>query len=272
MMENTVKKTLNRGGVAIGTSLFEFNTTGVARIAANAGADFLFYDTEHTGWSVEGLRAQMAIARGAGIVPFARVPATQYHLIARVLDVGAMGIMIPMVESDEQARLLVRAAKYPPDGGRGAAFGVAHDDYEPGEVAVKMKTANENVLLICLIETVAGVDNVGAIAAVDGIDVLWIGHFDLTNSMGIPAQFTHPRYLQAVDAVLEACARHGKAAGFMAADVEAGRRVLAQGFRCVSYSGDIWLYSQALKSGVGALKEAAASGQRTRGAPWEHAR
>lgn len=262
MRENRVRKTLNAGGVAIGTSLFEFNTTGVARIAANAGADFLFYDTEHTGWSVEGLRAQMAIARGADIVPFARVPATQYHMIAGMLDVGAMGIMIPMVESEEQARLLVRSAKYPPEGGRGAAFGVAHDDYEGGDVAQKMKAANENVLLICLIETVTGIEHADKIAAVDGIDVLWIGHFDLTNSMGIPAQFTNPRFLKAVDVVLEACARHGKAAGFMAGDVETGTKRLTQGFRCISYSGDIWLYAQALASGIGALREAAGSGRR----------
>jgi 2-dehydro-3-deoxyglucarate aldolase/4-hydroxy-2-oxoheptanedioate aldolase len=263
MKANTVRKTLNTGGVAIGTSLFEFNTTGVARIAANAGADFLFYDTEHTGWSVESLRMQMALARGAGIVPFARVPATQYHMIAGVLDVGAMGIMIPMVESQEQARLLVRSAKYPPEGGRGAAFGVAHDDYEGGDVAAKMKAANENVLLICLIETVAGIENLDKIAAVDGIDVLWIGHFDLTNSMGIPGQFTNPKFLRAVDTLLEACDRHGKAPGFMAGDVETGKKLLAQGFRCISYSGDIWLYSQALKSGVTALKEAAGAKARS---------
>jgi 2-dehydro-3-deoxyglucarate aldolase/4-hydroxy-2-oxoheptanedioate aldolase len=257
MMENRVKKTLNAGGVAIGTMFFEFDTTGTARIAANAGAEFALFDTEHTGWSVDKLRMLMATARGAGIVPLVRVPAIQYHLIARVLDVGAMGIMVPMVESAEQARLLARSAKYPPEGGRGAAFGVAHDDYEGGDVAMKMKHANENVMLICLIETVTGIESVDKIAAVDGIDVLWIGHFDLTNSMGIPAQFTNPKYLRAVDAVLEACAKHNKTAAFMAADVEAGAKLLAQGFRCLSYSGDIWLYSAALKAGIGALKEAA---------------
>src|SRR5205807_994798 len=117
-------------GVAIGTMFFEFNTTGVARIAANAGADFALFDTEHTGWDADTIRTLMATARAAALVPMVRVPATQYHLIARPLDLGAMGIMIPMVESEEQARLFVRSAKYPPDGGRGAAFGVAHDDYE----------------------------------------------------------------------------------------------------------------------------------------------
>lgn len=265
MRANQVRRTLGQGGVAIGTMFFEFNTTGIARIAANAGADFALFDTEHTGWDADTIRMLMATARAADIVPMVRVPATQYHLIARPLDLGAMGIMIPMVESEEQARLFVRSAKYPPDGGRGAAFGVAHDDYEGGDVAAKMKSANAEVLLIGLIETVTGIENVEKIAAVDGLDVLWIGHFDLTNSMGMPGQFTHPKFLRAVDSVLEACRRHGKAPGFMAGDVETGQKLLAQGFRCLAYSGDIWLYSQALRQGVTALREAArAAGQKTR--------
>ena len=257
MRANKVKRSLRAGGVSIGTMFFEFNSTGIARIAANAGADFALFDTEHTGWDADTVRTLMATARAADIVPLVRVPATQYHLIARPLDLGAMGLMIPMVESEEQARLFVRSAKYPPDGGRGAAFGVAHDDYEGGDVAAKMKSANAEGLLIGLIETVAGVENVEKIAAVDGLDVLWIGHFDLTNSMSIPGQFTHPKFLRAVDSVLEACRRHGKAPGFMAADVEAGRKLLAQGFRCISYSGDIWLYSQVLRDGIAALRGAA---------------
>src|SRR5207244_12962932 len=151
--------------------------------------------------------------------------------LARPLDLGAMGIMIPMVESEEQARLFVRSAKYPPDGGRGAAFGVAHDDYEGGDVAAKMTSANAEVLLIGLIETATGIENVEKIAAVDGLDVLWIGHFDLTNSMGIPGQFTHPKFLRAVDSVLEASRRPRKAPGLIAADAETGRRPLAPGVR-----------------------------------------
>jgi 2-keto-3-deoxy-L-rhamnonate aldolase RhmA len=257
MRANKVKRALRQGGVAIGTMFFEFNTTGIARIAANAGADFALFDTEHTGWDADTIRMLMATARAADLVPLVRVPATQYHLIARPLDLGAMGIMIPMVESAEQARLLVRSAKYPPDGGRGAAFGVAHDDYEGGDVAAKMTAANAEVLLIGLVETATGIDNVEQIAAVDGLDILWIGHFDLTNSLGIPGQFGHPTFLRAVDAVLDACRRHGKAAAFMAADVETGQKLLAQGFRCLAYSGDIWLYSQALRQGVAALRETA---------------
>jgi 2-keto-3-deoxy-L-rhamnonate aldolase RhmA len=134
----------------------------------------------------------MASSRAADLIPMVRIPATEYHLIARPLDVGAMGLMVPMVESAEQAWAIVDSAKYPPLGRRGAAFGMAHDDYSGGDISEKMASANDEVLLIAQIETARGVENLDAIAAVDGIDVLWIGHFDLTNSLGIPGQFSHP--------------------------------------------------------------------------------
>ncbi|OGG56308.1 MAG: aldolase, partial [Candidatus Handelsmanbacteria bacterium RIFCSPLOWO2_12_FULL_64_10] len=210
------------------------------------------FDMEHTGWSVETIRALMATSQG--LVPMARVPATEYHFLARVLDVGAMGLMVPMVQTAEQARLIVQSTKYPPAGRRGAAFGVAHDDYLDGDVVAKMRSANEETLLIAQIETAQGVENADEIAAVDGIDCLWIGHFDLTNSLGIPAQFTHPDYRRAVDRVLDACRRHGKAPGFMVASPEEGRAALAQGFRCIAYWGDLWLYRQALSEGIRALR------------------
>jgi 2-keto-3-deoxy-L-rhamnonate aldolase RhmA len=253
---NRVKRKLIDGGVSVGTFLFEFNTTGVARIAAEAGAEFAIFDMEHTGWSVETVRMLVATSRSTAMVPMVRVPATEYHFIARVLDMGAMGVMVPMVESEEQARRIVQSAKYPPTGRRGAAFGVAHDDYTGGDIVAKMRTADRELLLIAQIETAQGVENADAIAAIDGIDVLWIGHFDLTNSLGIPGQFTHPTFLKALERVAEACREHDKVLGMMVSDVGEGRARLAQGFRILAYGGDLWLYQQALREGVKALREA----------------
>jgi 2-dehydro-3-deoxyglucarate aldolase/4-hydroxy-2-oxoheptanedioate aldolase len=264
MRKNPVKWTLASGGVALGTMAFEFNTTGLARLAASAGAEFIIFDQEHTGWSVETIRMLVATSGAADLVPMVRVPTTQYHLIACVLDVGARGIMVPMVESVEQARLIVQSAKYPPVGRRGAAFGVAHDDYAGGSVDEKIKSANDELLLIAQIESVAGVECVEALAAVDGIDVLWIGHFDLTNSMGIPAQFGHRRYLDAVTRVVAACRANGKATGIMAGSVQDAQQALDQGFRIVAYSGDLWLYQQALREGLATIR-AHAGGEKLRG-------
>lgn len=127
---------------------------------------------EHTGASLETIKVQCAACRGLGLAPLVRVPATEYHFIARVLDVGAHGVMIPMVETWEQAEFIVACASYPPKGRRGAAFAVSHDDYLPGAPADKMKAAAARTLLIPQIETRKGLENVESIAGVDGIDVV----------------------------------------------------------------------------------------------------
>jgi 2-dehydro-3-deoxyglucarate aldolase/4-hydroxy-2-oxoheptanedioate aldolase len=255
MKPNHVKRKLLAGGRSIGTFVFEFNSTGIARLAAEAGAEFAVFDMEHTGWTIETIRMLVATTPTDRLVPFVRIPATQYDYVARVLDMGAMGIMIPMCENAAQARLLVNSAKYPPVGRRGAAFTVAHDDYTGGDIVAKMQSANEETLLIAQIETAGGLQNVNEIAAVEGIDVLWIGHFDLSNSLGIPGQFDHPTFRDAVQQVLAACQRHHKAAGFLVTDVAGGQKLLDDGFRILAYGCDLWLYQAALRDGVGALQK-----------------
>lgn len=261
MKPNTVKRRLQSGGAAIGTFVFEFNTTGIGRLAAQAGAEFAIFDMEHTGWSVETVRMLLATTRGTEMVPLVRVPATEYHFIARVLDMGAAGVMVPMVESAAQAATIVASAKYPPVGRRGAAFGVAHDDYAGGDVAEKIRSANDETLLIAQIETKAGLQQVEEIAAVPGIDVLWIGQSDLTNSLGIPGQFEHPDFLDAIRRVLAACRRHGKVPAFLVGDEAWGRSLIDQGFRMIAYGGDLWLYQAALGAGVAALRRHADAGR-----------
>ncbi len=254
MRPNLVKRKIAAGQTAFGTMMFEFASTGIARLAAGAGAEFAVFDMEHTGWTLETIRSLMATARATELVPLVRIPAVEYHFAARALDVGAMGIMAPMVESAAQAEKLVASMKYPPVGRRGAAFSVAHDDYAGGDVVAKIQSANDETLVIAQIETAAGLDAVDAIAGVPGIDVLWIGHFDLTNSLGIAAQFDHPKYHDAVARVLAACKQHGKTPAMLAADVATAKQLLAQGFRMLAYGGDLWLYQAALRAGIAELR------------------
>lgn len=256
MRTNQVKQSIQGGQVSLGTFIFEFSTTGIGRIAAAAGAEFVIFDMEHTGWSVETIRLLVASSRSVAAVPIVRVPASQYHFMARVLDMGAMGIMLPMVESVEQAQLIVDSCKYPPTGRRGAAFTIAHDDYTGGDVAAKIREANAQTLLVAQIETAEGLDNVEQIAQVDGIDVLWIGQYDLSSSLGVPGQFDHPDFLSAIQRVVAATHAHKKVAGFMPLSVEEAQLRIHQGFRCIAYGGDLWLYQQALADG---LKEIRAS-------------
>jgi 2-dehydro-3-deoxyglucarate aldolase/4-hydroxy-2-oxoheptanedioate aldolase len=250
MKENKVKRKLAAGEAAVGTMMMEFASTGIARLAAVAGAEFAVYDMEHTGWSMETVRSLMATSSSADLVPIVRPPRGDGHFISRVLDVGAMGIVVPMLASPEHARAVVEAAKYPPAGKRGAAFAVAHDGYVWGDVGEKMRRANEEVLVIGLLETVEGLEKVEEIAAVPGLDVLWIGQFDLTSSMGIPGQFQHPEFLRASRRILEACQRAGKAAGFGSLDVGAVAAARGDGFRFLVYTADLWIYQNALRDGL----------------------
>ena len=260
MRKNLIKERIRSGEAVFGTMIFEFFTPGIAQICKAAGAEFVLFDMEHSGIGLDVIKTQMAACRGIGIVPMVRVPVLQSHFIARCLDMGAMGIMVPMVESAEQAQAIMTAVRYPPHGRRGAAFGVAHDDYEGGSVAEKVAIANERTLVIALIETAEGIRNVDAIAAVEGVDVLWLGHFDLTNFMGIPAQLQHADYLAAVETLTAAGKRHGKALGVMAGDVDWGHAYRAKGFNVIAYGLDLALLQRALSEGLAALKTAPSRG------------
>jgi len=254
MRTNPVKTKIMAGGSSFGAMIFEFFTPGIAQICKAAGAEFILYDMEHTAVSTETLRQQFALCRGLGIVPMVRVPTTEYDFIARMLDVGAMGIMVPMVDTAEQAAFIASCCKYPPVGRRGAAFGVGHDDFLPGSPLDKMKAGDERTLVICQIETAKGAENCEAIAATPGVDVLWVGHFDLTNFMGIPTQFQNPRYLEAIENVVAACAKHGKTPAFMAADQTWMKDYLAKGFRLMAYGVDIGIFQNALAQGIDFMK------------------
>jgi 2-keto-3-deoxy-L-rhamnonate aldolase RhmA len=258
--ENPVKRALARGETVLGTLVFEFATTGIARLAAAAGAEFVILDQEHTGWGLDRVKTVLAAARAADTVPVVRVPAAEYHLVAGALDVGAMGIMVPMVESAEQARRIVSAAKYPPLGRRGVGLLYRHDWVE-GDLPATLQRANAEGLLIAQIETAAGVEQVDEIAAVDGIDLLWLGHFDLSASLGVPGDFASGVYSEAVDALLAAAERHGKPVGLMAGTVEDGLAAIERGFRAIGWNGDLWLYQSALRDGL----ERLAAARRARG-------
>jgi 2-keto-3-deoxy-L-rhamnonate aldolase RhmA len=254
MRSNPLRARLRAGGTAYGTMAFEFFTPGLMAILAGSGADFVLLDTEHSGVGIETIKAQIAASRGLGIVPMVRVPGCHYHLIAPVLDAGAMGIMVPMVETAAQAGQIASWCRYRPEGVRGVAFGMPHDDYGGGDVVQKLREANERTLVIAQIETAAGIANAGEIMAVHGIDVGWLGHFDLTNSMGIPGQFDHPDFLAAVDSLLAACRINGKPAGILADSVESIEAWRARGFRIFAYGTDILLLQQSLRSGLTRLR------------------
>jgi 2-dehydro-3-deoxyglucarate aldolase/4-hydroxy-2-oxoheptanedioate aldolase len=167
-----------------------------------------------------------------------------------------MGVMVPMVGTPDEAAHVVACTRYPPQGRRGAAFGFAHDDYAGGDVVAKIAALHARTMVIAQIETAEGLANVERIAAVPGVDALWIGHFDLTNFMGIPGQFKHPDFLAAVDRVVAACDASGKTAAFLTTDDDWAREYAAKGFRLFAYGVDQAMLQQALGSGLAVLRTA----------------
>ena len=254
MKPNTIKKDVLAGRTVAGAMIFEFFSPGMSAILANAGCRFVLYDMEHAGLGFETLKWLFSTCRGLPIEPMVRVPRGEYTWLARSLDLGARGVMIPMVESRAHAAAIVQACRYPPVGRRGAAFGFAQCDYLGGDVGEKIRAANERTMVIAQIETEHGLANVEEIAAVDGIDVLWVGHFDLSNFMGIPGQFDDPRFDAAMRKVVDACRRHKKAAGFMATDPAWVQRARDMGYTMIAAGTDNALLQQAFAQLVGQIE------------------
>jgi 2-keto-3-deoxy-L-rhamnonate aldolase RhmA len=249
-----LKHRLRLDGSTFGCMVMEFLVPGMPAIIAATGADFALFDMEHTGASLETMKAMVAGCRGIGLAPLVRVPRGEYHFIARALDIGAHGVMVPMVNSAAEAVHIAGCAHYPPAGRRGAAFGVAHDDYRATDPATAMARAAERTMVIAQIETLEGLRDVEAIAATPGIDVVWLGHFDLSNFMGIPGQFQHPDFLAAVHRIIAAARTHGKVPGFMASDEAWAREYWDHGFRMLAFGLDHLLFQSALRSGLETLR------------------
>jgi 2-dehydro-3-deoxyglucarate aldolase/4-hydroxy-2-oxoheptanedioate aldolase len=254
MTDTPVSQAIADRGLAVGCMLFEFDTPRVMRLLASAGADFALFDLEHTAWDAESLRRAYAAGRGTGVYPITRVVRAQYPLVATALDAGSRGIMAPMVESAEEARVLVESAKYPPAGKRG--FGVVMRDELDGGPAAAADRANRDNLVIAQIESAAGIEHAAEIVSVPGIDAVWLGQFDLSLSLGVPGEFSHPRFTEAVDQLLAVCRAAGKPVGQLIASTDDGVAAAAAGFRILAYA-DVWVFESALREGVAALRSTA---------------
>jgi 2-keto-3-deoxy-L-rhamnonate aldolase RhmA len=268
MRSNPVKDRLAAGETLYGTMVFEFLSAGLPQVLQNAGASFVFYDMEHSGFTMAELKTQLALCRGLDIVPLVRPPDTTYQYTARLLDLGAMGMLFQMCETAEQAEEFVRWTRYPPEGRRGAMFGGAHDDYSAASVPSIIEGAHERTMVCVLIESERGVANAEEIMSVPGVDVAHLGHGDLSLSLEVPGDTGHPSMQASIDRILAACEQHGKAAACLAGSVDTGVDWVRRGFRMVSYSYDIGLLTAALAAGIEQIRtgvEEAEQAERTDG-------
>lgn len=260
MGDSQLRRMAGTKTLKVGHFIVEFATPGIGHIMKNAGCDFVLFDTEHSGFHNETIKNAIRYFEAADLPAIVRVPSKEYHHIARALDMGAEGIMVPMVNDAAEAESLVSSMKYTPRGQRGVALGVAHDNYLQGPVMEKLAAANARSTLFAQIETAAGVENAENIAAVDGVDCLWVGHFDLSSSLGIPGQFDHPLFRDAIKRTIEAARKHGKAVGRLVPDTAQGVKLFKEGFDFICYSGDVWVLQAALTTAVSEIRAGAGKG------------
>ena len=245
---------VGRKTLKCGTLVWEFAVPGIGHLLAAGGSEYVFLDTEHSGLGIDTLKSTLQYLEAASIPALVRPPGRSYENIARTLDAGAEGLILPMVGSGDEARRIVQCAKYAPLGERGVALGIAHDRYTSGSVAEKLAAANRRSVIFALVETREGAENADAIAAVDGIDGLWIGHLDLSSSLGIAGQFDHPDYVEAVDRIAKAANDQGKSLGRVVNGADEGAKLYARGFDFVAVGTDTQLYANALRAELTALR------------------
>ncbi|MEM9681895.1 MAG: aldolase/citrate lyase family protein [Pseudomonadota bacterium] len=250
IIENVAKQKLVAGELAIGFGLRSMRTVDAGRVAAACGFDWLFIDMEHGSFDVD-LACQISVAAlDAGVTPIPRGPGHQHFHSSRVLDGGSMGVVVPHVDTVEQATRAVSNCKFPPVGHRSMVGGLAQLGYDGGgSVAEQAQIMNDNTLVVVMLETPEAIENADAIAAVPGIDVLLIGTNDLSAEMGIPGEFGHERVTAAYEATISAARNNGKFAGMGGVyDQELSTRYISMGAQFLLGGSDMSLMMGAAKA------------------------
>ena len=245
MRINKVKEMLKEGKKVVGTFMVS-DSRAVLEILANAGFDFVMIDSEHFMKNPETFEQLIITAESAGITPFVRIQENPY-LIDRILSAGARGVMVPMVNTKEEAQTAVEVAKYAPIGKRGACNPRAATYGANGLQGLVdfYKTENDNIMLILQIETAQAVDNLQEILSVKGIDSIFIGRMDLSHSMGITGQFDHPKLIEKVNQIFKAGKEAGIPVSMVTFDAEDTNKYFEEGYEICAMSGDAFLLSQA---------------------------
>lgn len=250
-MGNPVKMKLAQGQVTVGHWL-SFPSPSVAELMASFGMDWLLIDTEHGPASYETVEDMIRAMRGTQVVPLIRVAGNDPVLIKKALDRGAYGVIVPLVNTAEEAEAAVQACRYPPAGIRGIA-GTRETRYGL-DLRGYFDRWNDDVLVVIQVETRAALDNIDAIASVPGVDVLFIGPNDLSAALGLFQQFDHPEFKAAVQRILQAADRHGIAAGYMASDADSVLARAREGFRFIAAGTDARLLAGATASTYRAIR------------------
>ncbi len=260
IVKNRTKHKLYAGEIAYGFGLMHLRSVAAPVLAAATGHDHLFIDMEHGAFTIQEATQLCIAALSAGVAPIVRVCAGALDEATRLLDNGALGIVVPHVDTPAQARRAADAFHYPPMGTRSWGGPAALFGYVTPHVAQAQKAINDEILTVVMLESPEAIANADAIAAVPGVDVLLIGSYDLTSAMGIAGEMSHPKLVAAYEAVAAACKKHGKILGMGGIDDEENAvRYIRMGARFLSSGSDHSYIVAGAKARLGFLREVAAA-------------
>jgi 2-keto-3-deoxy-L-rhamnonate aldolase RhmA len=240
-----MKEKLRSGSAVFGCAVVGTGYPEIAHAYAQAGFDFVLIENEHFPLSLESDQQLIRACRAADIPVIVRVPDAEYHLVARTLDAGAEGVIVPRIQGPQQAADVVSWVKYPPQGRRGYGAGPLLFDYQNVPIADAISHLNDNTVVIVQAETMPAIETAQGIAAVQGLDAVMIGPADLSISLGIPGEFRSPKFVEQVERVAKACAQAGIASGIFCGDLDLLKSYIAMGMRCFSCGGEIGLIRKA---------------------------
>ena len=240
-----LKAKLKNNGLVIGTMISEIRNPNLAWMLVQSGFDYFIIDNEHGAYSPETVSNMIAAARGAGIAVIVRIPEIRRGAIMKPLDSGAAGLLVPMVDTAEQAEEIIAYAKYPPMGNRGVALSRGHSAYGRPNAADYLDQANQATFIAVQAESPRAIENVASIAATPGVDCIFVGPADLSVGLGIPGQVTHPKEIAAIDKVIDVCRQHDLIPGIHMSNVATLKGWIDKGMRFVSYSSDVDLLARA---------------------------
>ena len=255
MRPNRLRAILSGGKPAFGTMIQEMSSTVLPILLANAGFDFAFIDMEHGPFDLGGVTELIRTLRLTGMTPLVRVPDGQYHLIARVLDAGAEGFMVPRVETRAQVEYILSCAKYPPVGKRGCSIMKGHNDFQRAELNEFTTFMNRETLVILQIERKQAVDDIDELLSVPGVDAIVFGPKDLALSLGRPENFGDPETLAAMEKVMRACQAHGIISGLHTPQIQTLLEWHQKGVNLLTWSSDIEMLSNACDAGLKQLRK-----------------
>jgi 2-keto-3-deoxy-L-rhamnonate aldolase RhmA len=258
MRNNPVKQALKAGQTVVGSEISRLRSPDIARLYARAGFDFVFIDMEHSAYSMESVADMITAARSRGIVPIVRVTQADYTLISRVLDQGAMGIMVPRVNSPTQVRDIISWVRYPPEGARSFAATMGQTDFDNISIQELMESNNRQTICAIQIERKEALEELDEIMSFPGVDVACLGFTDLSIDLGIPGQIDHPRMVAITERAVHLAQKHNVAAGAVGLQIEALEHWAQKGMRFLSYSNEVQLLQEAATAAASRLKAAAA--------------